>query len=115
MANVNLESSMKLGGVVGLASMLLAYLFGTLLKGWGATITFATYDINVRQQLEQGIASGATKTLTEKLLGLFGGLIPATFSDYLLVAGAGFLVVVLGKIVVDLINYKTPNMLWAVM
>lgn len=109
------KDTLKLGATVGLASTLLAYIFGNLLKGFGATITFATYDVNVRQQLEQGIATGATKTLSEKFLGLISGLIPATFQEYALVFIAGIITVVVGQYLVDLLNVKVKNQLWAVM
>lgn len=109
------KKNLKFGAVVGLASMLLAWLFGTVLKGWGATITFATYDVNIRSQLEAGIGATPAGTLADKLLSLFSGVIPATFSDYLIVFGAGFLIVVVGTWAVDKFDIKAKNKLWLIM
>jgi len=111
------KKNMKLGTVVGAISMLLAYVFTTLLKGVGATLTFATYDINVRQQLESGIGATPAGGLAAKILSIMGGVIPATFTDYLLVGVTGFLIVVAGGLVIDWLKIKTTpkNALWYTM
>jgi len=113
------KTNLKLGAIVGAVSMLLAYLFGTVFKKWGATLTFATYDINIRSQLEAGIGATDAGTLADKLLSLFSGVIPATFTDYLLVFAAGFLIVVIGKWTVDTFKLKSrlnvKNELWLIM
>jgi len=111
MAKLINEENLKLGAVVGLASMLLAYVFSTLLKGFGATITFAAYDINVRQQLEAGISTGAA----EKILNTISGILPMTLPNLIYVFLAGFLIVIVGKLVVNLLNLKVKDKLWLIM
>lgn len=100
------NKNLKLGAVVGAVSMLLAYIFGTLLKEWGAKITFATMDINVRSQLEAGIGETEAGGLAERLLSYMSGIIPTDFSGYLIVFVAGFLIVVAGKVALDLLKQK---------
>ena len=109
------KKDLKLGAVVGLASVVLAYLFKEVLKGWGATITFATYDINVRQQLESGIGATPAGGLADKILGYMSGVIPSGTEGYLTIFLTGLLIVVIGKYAVNLSKLKAKNELWLIM
>lgn len=118
MANLISKENLQLGAIVGLASIVLAFLFSGVLSGFGTTITFAAFDINVREQLEAGIAETDAGVLADKLLSSISGVIPGDFQNLIIVFFAGFLMVIFGKFVLSLTKFKfktDARTLWGIM
>jgi len=75
MANEFLDK-LKIGGLVGAASAAISMLYNYAAPTGGvATVSFSLLDINVKQQVQQGLAT-QTGTLGGKLMAYLSGVVP---------------------------------------
>jgi hypothetical protein len=97
----------KLGIMGAVAGVLTPVARTWLAKISTLTLTFSSVDYNVRQQV-----TGVSDTIGEKLLGMVGGNLSAIpFSNYLLFAASGFLIVLLGNLLYNYVpsSFKINN------
>lgn len=87
------------GLVIGVISIALTYIF-SLFNLPKLALTFSTIEINVRDQIAQGISP----TLGGKALSLIGGWIPFTIPNMIVIAISAALTFMVGSILIETIK-----------
>lgn len=102
--------------IAGAVSWGISFLFSGILKSV-PTITFAVQDINVRNE----IANGINPQIGQELLQFFAGYIPAGIAGFLYVAVTAFVLIIAGRILYgffplgkkDSVNKLVQTFAWA--